>query len=37
LGKVTATIPLGGKPEFARADPKAGRVFDNLETKSESP
>jgi YVTN family beta-propeller protein len=30
-GAVTATIPLGGKPEFARADPKAGLVFDNLE------
>ena len=34
-GKVVATIPLGGKPEFAQADSKAGRVFDNLEDKSE--
>jgi YVTN family beta-propeller protein len=34
-GKVVTTIPLGGKPEFAEADPAAGRVFDNLEDKSE--
>jgi DNA-binding beta-propeller fold protein YncE len=34
-GKVVATIPLDGKPEFAQADPKAGRVYDNLEDKSE--
>jgi YVTN family beta-propeller protein len=34
-GKVTATIPLGGKPEFAAADAKAGLVFNNLEDKSE--
>ena len=34
-GKVVATIPLGGKPEFAQADVKAGRVFNNLEDKSE--
>jgi DNA-binding beta-propeller fold protein YncE len=34
-GNVVATIPLGGKPEFAKADPEAGRVFDNLEDKSE--
>ena len=34
-GKVVATIPLGGKPEFAAADSKAGRVFNNLEDKSE--
>jgi len=34
-GKVIATIPLGGKPEFAAADAKAGRVFNNLEDKSE--
>jgi YVTN family beta-propeller protein len=33
--KVVATIPLGGKPEFAQADAKAGLVFDNLEDKSE--
>jgi len=32
---VVATIPLGGKPEFAASDSKAGRVFDNLEDKSE--
>jgi DNA-binding beta-propeller fold protein YncE len=34
-GKVVCTIPLGGKPEFARADPETGRVYDNLEDKSE--
>jgi DNA-binding beta-propeller fold protein YncE len=34
-GKVVATIPLGGKPEFAEADSKAGRVFNNLEDKNE--
>ena len=34
-GKVVATIPLGGKPEFATTDTKAGRVFNNLEDKSE--
>ena len=34
-GKVVATIPLDGKPEFAQADPTAGRVYDNLEDKSE--
>jgi len=34
-GKVITTIPLGGKPEFAAADVKAGRVFNNLEDKSE--
>jgi YVTN family beta-propeller protein len=34
-GKVTATIELGGKPEFGAADPELGRVFDNLEDKSE--
>ena len=34
-GKVVATVPLGGKPEFAAADSKAGRVYDNLEDKSE--
>jgi YVTN family beta-propeller protein len=34
-GKVTATIPLEGKPEFGTADPGAGRVYDNLEDKSE--
>ena len=34
-GKVTATIPLPGKPEFAAADQKAGRVYCNIEDKSE--
>src|SRR5439155_486580 len=33
--KVVATVPLGGKPEFAQADPAAGRVYNNLEDKSE--
>ena len=33
--KVVATVELGGRPEFAQADPKANRVFDNLENKSE--
>src|ERR1019366_3862347 len=33
-GKIVATIPLGGKPEFGTADPAAGRVYDNLEDKS---
>lgn len=30
-GKVVATIPLEGKPEFAQADPKAGRIYVNIE------
>ena len=34
-GKVVATIPLSGKPEIRRADPKAGRVYDNIEDKNE--
>jgi DNA-binding beta-propeller fold protein YncE len=34
-GQVTATIPLGGKPEFGQADPASGLVYDNLEDKSE--
>jgi YVTN family beta-propeller protein len=34
-GKVVATVPLGGKPEFAAADSKLGRVYNNLEDKSE--
>ena len=34
-GKVVATIELAGKPEFAAADPKAGRLYNNLEDKSE--
>jgi YVTN family beta-propeller protein len=33
-GMVVATIPLGGKPEFAVADDR-GHVYDNLEDKSE--
>jgi YVTN family beta-propeller protein len=32
---VVATIPLGGRPEFAADDPRAGLVFDNLEDKDE--
>jgi DNA-binding beta-propeller fold protein YncE len=34
-GKVVTTIALPGRPEFAAADPKAGRVYDNIEDKSE--
>ena len=34
-GKVVATVALNGKPEFAQADSKAGRVYNNLEDKSE--
>jgi YVTN family beta-propeller protein len=34
-GKVIATIDLGGKPETAAADGQAGRVYVNLEDKSE--
>jgi hypothetical protein len=34
-GKVVATVPLPGKPEFAAADPAANRVFVNIEDKSE--
>jgi len=34
-GKVNATIDLGGKPETAAADGQAGRVYVNLEDKSE--
>jgi YVTN family beta-propeller protein len=34
-GKVVTTIPLGGKPEFAQEDAEAGRIFVNIETKSE--
>jgi DNA-binding beta-propeller fold protein YncE len=33
-GVVDATIPLDGKPEFARSD-EAGRIFVNIEDKSE--
>ncbi len=34
-GKVLATIPLPGKPEFAQVDVKGGRVFCNIEDTSE--
>lgn len=34
-GKVLAEIPLPGRPEFAAADPAAGRVYDNIESKNE--
>ena len=34
-GKVVATVPVGGKPEFAQADPAAGRVYANIEDKNE--
>jgi DNA-binding beta-propeller fold protein YncE len=33
-GKLVSTIALEGKPEFAQADPDAGRVFDNIEDKN---
>jgi YVTN family beta-propeller protein len=33
--KVVATIPLGGKPEFAQTDTDIDRVFVNIEDKSE--
>ncbi len=33
-GNVVTNIPLPGKPEFAVADPKAGRVYCNIEDKS---
>ena len=32
---VVATVPLGGRPESGAADPKVGRVFDNIESTSE--
>jgi DNA-binding beta-propeller fold protein YncE len=34
-GKLVATIALAGKPEFAAADPQAGRIYCNLEDKNE--
>ena len=34
-GKVVATLPLPGKPEFSVADSRAGRVFVNIEDKDE--
>ena len=33
--KVVATIPLGGSPEFAAVDQRPGRVYCNIEDKSE--
>jgi DNA-binding beta-propeller fold protein YncE len=30
-GKVVATIPLEGKPEFAQTDQKAGKIYVNIE------
>ena len=30
-GKVVATVALGGKPEFAQDDAKAGRIYVNIE------
>jgi hypothetical protein len=34
-GKVIATIPLPGKPEFAQVDLKAGRIYNNIEDTNE--
>src|SRR5438876_5229601 len=34
-GQPVANVPLPGKPEFAAADPKAGRVYNNIEDKNE--
>lgn len=34
-GKVIATVVLPGKPEFAAADPRVGRVYVNIEDKDE--
>ncbi len=34
-GKVVATIPLPGKPEFAQVDLKAGRIYNNIEDTSQ--
>ena len=34
-GRIIATIPVGGKPEFAQADPAAGYVYVNIEDKNE--
>jgi DNA-binding beta-propeller fold protein YncE len=34
-GDVTATIPLPGKPEFAKLDPDAGMIYVNIEDKNE--
>src|SRR5947208_494335 len=35
VATVSATIALGGKPEFAVADAQSGRVFCNIEDKNE--
>lgn len=32
---VVATIPLGGEPEYPRADPESGMIYQNLEDTSE--
>jgi YVTN family beta-propeller protein len=34
-GTVSATIPLGGTPEFAAVDENAGRIYCNIEDKNE--
>ncbi|MEJ2236889.1 MAG: hypothetical protein P8X82_01195 [Gemmatimonadales bacterium] len=34
-GVVVATIPLGGKPEFAVFDPAAQRIYNNIEDTSD--
>ncbi len=34
-GKIIATIPLPGKPEFAQVDVKVGRIYVNIEDKNE--
>jgi DNA-binding beta-propeller fold protein YncE len=33
-GKIIATIPLPGKPEFAQVDVAAGRIYNNIEDKN---
>ena len=33
-GKIIATIPLPGKPEFAQLDVSAGRIYNNIEDKN---
>jgi hypothetical protein len=34
-GKIVATIPLSGKPEFAVFDPEADKIYNNIEDKNE--
>src|SRR5262249_199957 len=34
-GRVKVTIPLPGKPEFAVEDVEGGRIYDNIEDKSQ--